>query len=225
MKNLLAILLIVVGWSVYAQDSSQVPGSRSLFKLAPQNFAQNTLKIGIERFNRNFSKSMVIYLSGMLGDRIEDYDYYAYGYNGLGAEVQYRKYIMPMEFQVGKKDHEYYQGIYFAGFLQGGSYNADRYSAYFTIDQNTGATIKVVNYDYKETVSNVAFGFTLGWHRTLWKVVYVDIYVGGGLQFADITRSGQLPQYGFDSYYLDAPSDPGYQGIIPKFGVHLGIGL
>lgn len=228
MKKAVPFLITLTALNVFAQESANLVPSRSLFKLSPQHFTQNALKIGIERFNRNFTKSVAFYLTGMLGDNTSNNDYYnTYGYNGLSGEFQFRKYIRPMELLPGKRGNEYVQGIYFAGFLQGGSYSANRYSDYYTIDPNTGVKIKVVEYDYDESIGNIAFGFTLGWHRTLWKVVYVDLYIGGGLQFSDVIRTGQLPQYysNYYFYYRDAATDPGYQGILPKFGVQIGIGL
>jgi hypothetical protein len=79
-------------------------------------------------------------------------------------------------------------------------------------------------YDYHESVGNWGFGFTLGYQRTLWEVVFLEAFVGGGIQFSDRISSGQLPPDGL-IYQYDGITDPGYKGILPKIGLMIGIGL
>jgi hypothetical protein len=206
MKTALFLLLVCGSIHTFGQSTPELPPKRILFKLSPQHFTQNTLKAGGEFFNKEFSRSFVVYFSAAAGNNPNDYFYYSdYEYSGLSGELQYRKYISPVRFQTSKRGREYYQGIYFSGFVQ-------------------GIPVYVVEYNYHESVGNFAFGFTLGVQRTLWKVLLIDLYVGGGLQLSDIIRSGQVPQAPYYFYY-GGISNPSYNGILPKFGLQIGIGL
>jgi len=226
MKTLPALFLALVSLSAFAQ-TPDVPVKRFLFKLSPQHFTQNTLKVGGEYFNKNFTHSFAIYASAVSGDKTEDYYYFSdYQYDGLGGELQYRKYISPLKLNTTKRGKEYYQGIYFAGFLQGGGYSADRYYGYDGYDpDNPDIPIWVVEYDYEESIKNLAFGFTLGVQRTLWKVLFIDVYVGGGFQLSEVTRTGLFPSRHEPYYYDPGISVPAYEGVLPKIGLQIGLGL
>jgi hypothetical protein len=77
----------------------------------------------------------------------------------------------------------------------------------------------IYNSDYKQTITSVSPGFTLGLQKTLWRVVFLDVYVGGGIRFSDITPPTT------SQYYDSDITDPGYEGIYPKIGAKIGVGL
>jgi hypothetical protein len=79
------------------------------------------------------------------------------------------------------------------------------------------------HYEYTERVTNGGFGFTIGYQKTLWQVVFMEAFIGGGVQFSGRSVSGDRPDDSF--YYYTGITDPGYKGIMPKIGLHLGIGL
>lgn len=106
--------MVAVVTSLAAQEPTPQP-SRSIFKISPQHFTQRQLKVGFERFNRSYSRSLSFYLNGLL-DWYEDYGYDE-GHSGLGAEFQYRKYLLPLTARTTKKGNKYYRGIYFSGYL------------------------------------------------------------------------------------------------------------
>src|SRR6478736_9040564 len=118
MKNLLALLFASSGLFSFGQEQTSIP--RTIFKLSPLYFLENTLKIGIERINKSYTKSYSFSVSARtdnLGQQNE-----MTGYNGLAGEFQYRSYIMPLKEYVSKKGRTYQQGLYAAGFLQVGNY-------------------------------------------------------------------------------------------------------
>jgi hypothetical protein len=61
----------------------------------------------------------------------------------------------------------------------------------------------------------------LGWQRTLWEALTLDVYVGGAVRFANT----EYPDGVIDQHQDVSIFNPRYEGIMPKIGVKLGIGL
>lgn len=195
--------------------------SRTIFKLSPQHFTENSLKGGVEHFNKKHSASLIVLITGRMEKN--EYSIHGDGYDGLAGELQLRRYISPMKAIVAKNNKVYHQGIYGAVYVQGGSYSGDFRRDYFFYDPNTGSTVTEVQYDYEDHVGNWGGGFTIGYQRTFWQVIFVEAFVGGGLQFSDRILTGKLPSTPDYSHYGIA--DPYYRGILPKIGLNIGIGL
>ena len=203
-----------------AQNETEL--RRTVFKVSPQHFTQNQLKVGVERFNKNFDKSVVIYAYGMLQNKGGNDLFDDLGYSGLGGEGQFRKYLTPLEQRTTKNNRNFYQGIYLAGFIQGGNFVRDQHYRYSYVDP-TGNVVWTEG-ELRRDVGNWGFGFTLGVQRTVWNIVFLEAFIGGGLQWSDITEySPNLPYVYYGEYY--GITNPGYQGILPKFGLQIGIGL
>ena len=222
MRNTTPIIMAIFCLSIAnsrAQESE--PLSRTIFKLSPQHFINNSLKAGVERFNRNHSGSIAIFVTGMLQN--EENTFGGNSYNGLAGELQFRKYVSPMKAYTTKNNKVYHRGIYGSAYLQGGSYSGQFTGQYSTFDPNTGRPVTQWSYHYNENIGNWGLGFTIGYQRTLWQVLFLEAFVGGGIQFSDRIVSGQTP----DPTYFDYTgiTDPGYKGILPKFGIQIGIGL
>ena len=74
-----------------------------------------------------------------------------------------------------------------------------------------------------QDITNGGLGFTIGYQKTLWQVLFLEAFGGGGIQFADRKVTGQAPEYAYYDY--DTITDPAYKGILPKIGMNIGIGL
>lgn len=214
-------MLVCMTTATYAQDLESAPLSRTILKLSPQHFVHNSLKAGVERFNKDHSGSFALFLTGRMENSNERM-YESEGYNGLGGELQFRKYVRPMKLHTSRKGNEYHQGVYAAAYFQGGSYAGKFRSEYSYYDPSTGQMITQVNYDYKESIGNWGLGFAIGYQKTLWQVIFLEAFIGGGIQFADRKVSGQTNG---TSYYYSGITDPGYKGMMPKIGLTIGIGL
>lgn len=210
---ILTLLLGVGLQCACAQEISDLP--RTVFRFAPQNFINNSLKVGMERFNKVHSASFLVHLSG----RLQAEQRWIDSYNGLGGELALRRYITPMTLTKGKKNH---WGIYGSLYVQGGSYSGDITYYDGHRDPATGNWVST-EYRFTENIGVWGGGFTFGYQRTFWEVIFLDVYIGGGLQGSDIIRTGQLPPD--PNFYSDIFSDPGYRGVIPKMGIHFGLGL
>lgn len=223
-KIILFGILLLISRFGFGQQPVEIETPQLLFKVSPQQFTINTLKIGAEVFNSNQTKSISFFLHGRF-DKNDSYSSY-YDNNqsqGFGGEIQFRKYINPFENQTTKRGRAFLQGIYVGLYLQGGSYQQDSETTNYNYDPNTGqATTTIIR--VQESIVNVGSGFTIGVHRTLWKALFIDAYVGGGVQFANLDRT-ITPTNPNIYYNYVSITDPEYQGILPKFGVMIGVEL
>ena len=225
MKKATLLLLVALNLEfVSAQDTPlEIPGT--LFKIAPQNFIDNTLKVGAEAFSKNKKYSYTVYFSASYSYTESNQNNYYYP-AGFGGEFQFRKYIAPLSLNTTRRGKEYLQGIYVGLYAQGGKYETQDSQLAFIFDPNTSVQTPVT-YTKQEDITSIGGGFTIGFHRTLWKVLYFDVYLGGGLQGGDIikTYTPDIPPepYGFYEYY--DIFDPRYHGVMPKFGLHIGVML
>jgi len=206
--------------SSFAQETE--PLSRSVFKMSPQHFTQNALKAGLERFNKTHSASLSLFVTARLDNNENTADNWE-GYDGLAGELQIRKYISPMKARMSKKGNSYHQGVYGAAYVQGGSYSGEFSGEYTTFDPNTGMYTNHVLYNYSESIGNWGLGFTIGYQKTLWQVVFMEAFIGGGVQFSDPISMGMEPDQ--SPYQYIGITHPAYKGILPKIGVNIGIGL
>lgn len=206
-----------------AKQDAKKEFSKVVFKASPQHFAVNTLKIGLEIFP-NPTRSVSIYLGGRTGRNSSDYYYPSDQFDGFLGELQYRKYVKPIEAITTRRNRTHYQGIYVSAFLQGGYYYGDFIDTEWTYDPVTGAS-NYIEYAFSQKGWNAAGGFTIGVQRILWDVLYIDFYVGGGMQLSGIKKSGDLPPNNFTYFFSNSINDPNYEGIIPKIGVQIGLGL
>jgi hypothetical protein len=199
MKKLLILLFLPA--CLIAQDKAK----QYMFKMSPQHLTLNMLKVGVERINKNQTKSFSIYLFGAANDRNQSYSNFPY--SGGGAEIQTRKYLNTFSIKTNNKGQSFSQSVYLAGFAQGGLF---RWTNIYT-DQTS--------HQYLD--KNVALGFAIGLQRTFWKVLVIDVFAGGGFQKGWSEASPATPvRWTFSN---DRFSGPGYTGILPKVGFNLGL--
>lgn len=163
-----------------------------------------TFELGIENFNSTYSRSFN--LSAGLRTGSNDYE------KGLGGglELAYRKYASPMKFR-SRNSRESYQGIYYSLFAKGEYFKGE--DPYYSSASD----------NYSEKISSVRVGFTIGFRKTLWQIIILDIYAGGGYRYSDVQTTGYYNQSSYGPQY--DIFDPGYSGIYPKTDVKIGIGL
>jgi hypothetical protein len=212
--------LFCVGCSLFANAQQPEALPKSLIKFSPQHFVQETLKLGIETFDNSFSRSGVIYVSGVVGRHGDAFN--KRGLSGIGLEGQYRKYISPMKFQEGKRGNDFFQGIFVAMFIQGGYYSGDQAFRRYSTD-NLGNSIWQAEYDYNEKITSYAAGFTIGFQWIFTDTFSLETFVGGGFQSSTRKLSGSVPDK--EKNYVPLITELGYRGALPKMGIQLGIKL
>jgi hypothetical protein len=207
MKNLLLVVLCSLMINVLLAQSDPEPTfqlPRTIVKLSPFQFAASTLELGIETFNPTYSKSFN--LSVGLRSGSNDYN----DGKGVSCELAFRKYAAPMKFR-SRGNRQYYQGIYYTLFAKGEYFKGENIDYYYT---NTET--------YTEKTFAVTPGFAIGFQRTFWQIIFMDVFVGGGVKFSNVDYL-DTPPADYDPHY--DIFDPGYSGIYPKIGVKIGIGL
>lgn len=203
MRYLVILLIILMAHASIAQDSVKVvtpDPPRLLIKVAPLLFFVQTFELSLEGMTSNFTRGIQLsfgYRSGQPGFK-----------DGTGhtGTLAYRKYARPMNKSV-LKSPEVKQGIY--------------YSLFFKYDYFKGTEEYLNQAAGEVTIRSTSPGFTLGIQRTIFEVMFVDFYIGGGIRFPKI-------EYGYadhpDADHYDIFS-PAYKGIYPTTGIRFGIGL
>lgn len=172
------------------------PAPRALIKIAPFQFFVQTFELSVEGLNKTYKKAFQI----SAGYRSGQNDFI----NGKGATMTlaYRGYSRPLNKPLVSKP-EVTQGIYYSLFLKGEYFNGD----------NDNAT------NQSTTINSISPGFTIGLQRLVFEVLYLDVYLGGGIKFTDINNESNTITDGYDLLH------PGYEGIYPVAGIKVGIGL
>jgi hypothetical protein len=203
MKGLLILpiaFFIAIVPAAAQEDTGDFKVPRTTIKLSPLYFFANTFELGIEAFNADFTKSFNMDIGFRSG--ASDYS----DGEGFNAEIAYRKYVSPISLHT-RKTRQFYQGIYYSIFVMGETFNGERYDYSGSGNEET------------TRVNTISPGFTLGLQKTLWQTVFLDVYFGGGIKLSDAEEN-------VDDYYYDVSiTEPGYEGIFPKVGVKIGVGL
>lgn len=196
--------------SAQSDNEKQFILPKAVFKISPQHFFNSTFQFGTELFNGTWSRSANIDVGIRSGSQ---------SYNdvkGFSTEIGYRKYVKPMTLRTRKSSRQFYQGVYYNFFVSGSYFSG--YQDGYRYD-SSGAP---VYNNPKVTFKSYGAGFYMGLQKTLWEVVFMDVYVGGGIKVTETNRSRQIGNFYYDD---DNFSEPGFEGIYPKIGVKFGIGL
>ena len=221
MKRIAVLLLLVTQW-VFGQSEPTEKPNRFMFKLSPQHLLRNSLKFGGEFFSESKRSSLVIFLQAVSNNSERD-PYPIFPYSGGGLELNYRKYIAPIQSITSRKGRQYTQGIYFSFFLQGGIYKGDY--DYIETDYDFQTQIRTEEHVvYQESAKNVGTGFNLGLQQVFWNILTADVYLGAGYQLGSNSITGTKPANSFADY-SSSTNSAGYTGVIPKGGILIGIYL
>ncbi len=218
MKRITLLVLLLCCQQAFAQ-TAEISIPRTVFKVAPQNFAINSLKMSVERFNQSYTKSLSVSLNGQIYNEERSDE----GFNVLGVELQGRTYLNPMATALNKVGRPVTQGLYLASYMQGARFSGQSSLMTFS-DPARGIN------EYQTTEANGGnwgAGVTIGWQRVIWSRLFIDVFVGGGAQWSDIifttfgSSSISILRKSFQGDFTDVY----YQGIMPKMGIHFGLGI
>ena len=186
---------------------------KSFLKISPFHFFDGTLKMSYER---PISSDKSINISGGF-HLIEDGGWNYGDQIGWMGEIQLRKYLVIQE----KKESKL-SGIYVAPYFKGGYFRYKEDNGYYlaTYDNNGYYIEDIWHYNTDEyEIKNYNVGILMGAQIILSNIVSLEIFLGGGVQYADIEDiRGNLPYY-----YNDTPFSRGYTGVVPKAGFNFGV--
>jgi|GEM_PF-6644206 len=177
--------------------------ARAIIKLSPLHFFSQTLELSVETLDPNYTRAFQISVALRSGQAE-----YIEGRGG-GVTLAYRKYVRPLS-TPSVRDPAVFQGIYYSVYLKGDVFQGEE--DYWGQSQF---------FKTKENVRSIGPGFIIGLQRTIFQVLYMDVYIGGGIKFADVTYDGTAPddQINYDLFH------PAYEGIYPAVGLKIGVGL
>lgn len=190
----------------------------ALIKLSPFHFLDRSIQLSSELFTKNYKSSYTIGLVGTyrVDSRIID--------QGVAFELQARRY--PKLFHVdttGGWSENRAEGFYF-GFSVVAGYNTYQENSiqYQYINNNSIA----VNYFSKAESRWITPAVLFGYQFTLLEVMYLDVYVGGGIKMNDVKKTTDLPSVESQTVLNEGSIfERYYRGILPKVGLTLGMGF
>ena len=199
MKKIVLVAISLLGFTtINAQDQ--------LIKISPFHFFDGTFNMSIEK---SIKSDYTINLTGGV-HLVEDgwnYD----NQKGATAEIQIRKYLINWD----EKDMS---GIYVAPYGKLAYFRYHDEYAYYTWDYDDMGNIISEDW-WNETrdasVKQYNVGILIGTQYIISDVISLDMFFGGGIQYADVSGS---PDY-FDGF----PLGRFYTGIIPKIGFNFGV--
>ena len=62
-------------------------------------------------------------------------------------------------------------------------------------------------------------GVLIGYQQTFFEILFLEIYVGGGIRTANISDTSSEANF----YYNDGIFDEDYKGVFPKIGFSIGL--
>lgn len=185
-----------------------------VFGLSPFHFFDNSISVSGEFFSSDYRKSARLVLTGTFRDvpKLSD--------KGFALEVSGRFYPKSFQCDSAMWSRNGASGIYLGYGAQAG------FNEY--IDNN--------KFDYygnnaklEQTSTWVTPFVCFGYQFTLYEVLYLDIFVGGGIKFNNVNRefSGNTTGIYTNPDYQENPNifQREYRGILPKIGFTLGLGL
>ena len=228
MKRIFIALALMLGavFSAQAQESAKPTEtkalSRHILKLPPLHFTRSTFTLRYERLNAAMTRSLQfsIDLTTM------ESSWNDYKEMGWGGDLEYRIYAGGFKQGTTQKGQTYGQGVYFAPYVKGEYFNTNEtYWGEGRQDPNTGQWI-----NGQGTVERKIMAFTpgavIGWQRSFWGVLHLDVYLGGGIRYTSEERNFTDGQpAGSLSFHYSGLWDRGYSGVAPRMGFNVGIGL
>ncbi|MEM6299297.1 MAG: hypothetical protein AAF740_11480 [Bacteroidota bacterium] len=195
------------------ENGEQLVLRRNIFKLTPGDFFNSTFTVGLETLNKSRTRSFNIHFNVRSGDTWEG------DISGFGGEVSYRFYAgRGLVIQESKKGNRFIQGAYFAPFLRAGYLNREENFQQQVYDPVTN-TWDITDINDETEVIYFFPGLYVGWQRTFWDLIYMDVFLGGGVRMSDVKYSDPR----VEDRWSDGILDVEYNGVAPRVGINLGI--
>lgn len=211
--------LFLLGWLAFspmvlvAQAPPSMPVEKNepvknIIKISPFHFAEGTFLMSYERMLGQQKSSLMLSL-GLHSRSTRNYNSGATTPEfGLQEELQYRLYVVPpQDNSRGGRGFWFFKGFY-----------AGPYVTHRLLQRQVQVWDWILqqNVDQNENLNEVAGGVVLGAQIALGNKFFLDFYTGGGIKrsFGEIRTVGFIPV-----------TEPGYNGVYPKIGFQIGIGL
>jgi len=219
--------MLLTAYTLQAQPPKMMT-ARTVIKFSPQHLLENTAKVGTEIFDHKRRNSFQLFVSATWRNE------YPVGRNeerlleGLGAELQYRYYIIPFaSFSSTKQENAF--GFYIGAFGQGTGYKDTYTSTWEFRNPDTGES-RLEDFHYQDLHRVYALGGVIGIQRTFWRKLVIELFGGAGQRFVESDTDGAryIPPDCVDCAEMREEEKwryPAldYVGIFPKAGFNIGL--
>ena len=213
MKKLLIIYSILFLSAFNVQSQAWELGKNSVKVDVLQFIFSGNIEMDYERYWSNGSSIIISggYTFRGLSAQIRRYDRW-----GANAEIQYRKFILP--FQLNDKFRVYMGPFIRYKFLE---YTRDEIVTESVVDNNGNWSSVEIKYNSIDQFSSYYTGFVFGFSSYLGKHVELDMFIGAGVKING--RVLYPDEYGFlQTKSFGMAVNPGFSGVLPRFGIRLG---
>lgn len=175
---------------------------RNSIRLSPFHFIEGTFHLTYEHY---FGESSIALSGGITSRQRWFQDEPDFGFQ---SELQYRYYFLPpRNTGANGKNFFFFKGLY------AGPYATHRFRQQ-SIQEWDWVTQQNVN--VFENVNEFSGGVLLGVQMAFGNVLFLDVFTGGGIKRSTGSNGNQQ----FRTLFT-----PGYNGVVPKAGLQLGIGF
>jgi hypothetical protein len=190
--------------------------SRTLLKFSPQHLIASTLQVGVEQFNRSYSRSWNLSVGVRYQQDMDEQVHRGANIRGAEANFQYRTYLRPIQKLVNQRNKTFAQGLYVGSFVDAGMFSVDSEEKQVSGSPPWESWIASgAIYDTR----HIAGGFTVGLQRTFGKALTIDVFAGGGFRHAAI----EMISNRFNSTVGAGDLQQALPGFFPRIGFNVGI--
>jgi hypothetical protein len=212
--------------SNYLAEPIIIPPDKYVISVYPVRLFEGTLQLSIERvLNRGNSIELSAMATYATKDGLANYylsnqslsyfnaamdDYISYeseNISGIGGSLAWRNYLLPRS----KPEYSAPRGLYVAPFVMYRRVILSGFDHVYNEEEEKTEMVEVT-----QNLNIFSGGFSIGWQFVLWKAITADVYVGGALRLSKYDGDATFTKY-------KQLQNIDYSGIMPNFGVKIGI--
>ena len=203
-----------------------IPPEKYVISIYPVRLFEGTLQLSVERvLNRGNSVELSAMATYATSDGLANYyvrnqslsyfndamnDYVSYeseNISGFGGSLAWRNYILPRS----KPHYAAPKGLYVTPFVMYRRVFLSGFDQVYNEEEDRMEMVEVT-----QNLNIFSGGFSIGWQFVLWKAITADVYVGGMLRLSKYDGEAEFTKY-------KQVKNIDYSGIMPNFGVKIGI--
>ena len=209
-KSFLYLFLFFLIGNLSAQETQEF-SYRNAIKISPFEFGNSEFQLTYEKYSAMRRHSILFMPSVILKDNGQE------SKKGVVGMMQYRFFLTQLRKGKNKTMGMYNIGFYTGPYLRGSIYNEVYQSTYF--DETTN---EYLTKEFEKDITAAEGGVLLGIQFDITPRIILDMYVGGGVRYADVEDT--YDDFASEEIYRSSPGvfDREYTGVKPKVGLQIG---
>jgi len=192
------IICIICSLFIFTFTQAQ-NGANSLIKNSQFHFFDGTFQLSYEK---SFSSNKSINISG--GFHLRDNNNYSYSNEkGWVGELQLRRYLLHEV-----NNNSKLSGFFVAPYIKGAYFSMEEENYYYDPEYDDSG-----EYSSLREIKSFQGGVLMGYQMVFSGIVSLELFLGGGMQYADSDKN----------YYSDFYQIKGYTGVVPRIGFNVGV--